>query len=166
MIMRTECIVEKYEKYADDTWHLRETERLSQYGINLHLRNGKFYDGYNGEREININTDPNNPNCGYYYKVVDIVREENCAITDKVLCEFTAYYPKPVTYIIGVLVYRNSMPKYFCHPKAIPSSRCGYNVSDVEFTEDIMKLRRWLIRKFKGNMYFDEKNRKAFADLL
>ena len=161
--MNIEFTVEQYEKYADGAWHLREKENIGEKGLYLSLRNGKFY--YDG-RETSINTNPNHPTCGTYYKVTDIHREKDYAITDKVLCEFTAHYLKPIVFVIGVLVYRNSMPKYFCHPKKRPSSWYGYDVCDVHFTDNIMKLRKWMIRKFKGNMYFDETNRKVFAELI
>ena len=161
--MRIEFTLEKYEKYADNAWHLRGTENIGETGVNLSVRGGKFY--YDGE-ETNLNTDPNNPTCGAYFKVTDIHREKDYAITDKILCEFTTHYRRPIVYVVGVLVYRNSMPSYFCHPKEEPSSFWGYNVSDVIFSKDIMQLRKWIIKKFKGNMYFDETNRKAFAELI
>ena len=161
--MRPEFIVEQYEKYADDTWHLRDTERIGEAGVNLSLKNGKFY--YDG-RETQLNFDPNHPTCGAYWKVKDIVRPEDPLITSKIICEFTAYYLRPITYVIGVLVYRNSMPKYFCHPKKEPTSWYGYNVGEVGYDKDIMKLRKWLVKKFKGNMYFDEKNWKIYQDFV
>ena len=160
---RVEFIMEEYLKLADDTWELHETRRVPERGYSQCLKNGQYF--FYG-KPMQLNMSPDTPNCGAYFKVTRIVREEDYAITDKVLCEFNAIYLRPIPYVIGVLVYRNSMPTYFCHPKAEPSGLYGYNVGDCEFTKDIMKLRKWLIRKFKGNMHFDEKNRKAFAEII
>lgn len=160
---RVEFIMEEYRKYADGTWRLSNTERVPERGYSQCLKNGQYF--FYGN-PIQLNMSPDTPNCGAYFKVADIVREKDYSITDKVLCEFNAIYLRPIPYVIGVIVYRNSMPTYFCHPKARPSGTLGYPVWDCEFTEDIMQLRKWLIRKFKGNMYFDEKNRKAFAEII
>lgn len=160
---RIEFLMEEYRQYADGSWRLEKTERVPENGYSECLKNGQFF--FYG-RPIELNTSPDTPNCGAYFKVVDIVREEDYAITDKILCEFQAYYLSPITYVIGVLVFRNSMPTYFCHPKKEPSSLWGYPVGECIFTKDIMALRKFLIQKFKGNMHFDERNRLEFANLI
>lgn len=160
---RVEFIMEEYRKLVDGTWELYKTDRVPERGYTQCLKNGQYF-FYGTPCQLNMS--PDTPDCYSYFKVADIVREKDYAITDKVLCEFNAIYLRPIPYVIGVIVNRNSMPTYFCHPKARPSSTLGYPVWDCEFTEDIMQLRKWLIRKFKGNMYFDEKNRKAFAEII
>lgn len=160
---KVEFIVEEYTKYSDETWHLRSKERVGEYGISLCLRNGKFY--YNNE-EVSLNKDPNSKTCGAYYKVSDIVRMKDYVITEKRLCEFTEYRLRPIKYVIGVIVHRDTMPTYFFTPKAKANSYWGHSVEDVCFTKDIMELRKELIRRFKGNMHFDEKNRIEFANII
>lgn len=160
---RIEFLMEEYRQYADGSWRLEKTERVPENGYSQCLKNGQYF--FYGQ-PMELNTSPDTPNCGAYFKVVDIVREEDYAITDKILCEFKAYYLKPITYVIGVIVYRNSMPTYFCHPNTKPNPTYGYPVHECHFTEDIMNLRKWLIRKFKGNMHFDEENRKVFAGII
>ena len=160
---KVEFILEEYVKYSDETWHLRSTERIGGYGVNTCLRNGKFY--YNN-KEISLNQDPHSKTCGAYYKVADIVRMKDYSITEKILCEFTEYRLIPIQYVIGVLVYRNSMPKYFFHPKEEPNSYWGYQVEDVYFTTDIMEFRKELVRRFHGNIHFDDENRRIFANII
>lgn len=160
---RVEFLIEEYRKTTDEKWVLRETRRVPERGYSEYLLNGQFY--FYG-KPIELNMSPDTPNCYSFFKVADILREKDYAITDKVLCEFQAYYLSPITYVIGVLVYRNSMPTYFCHPKKEPSSFWGYPVGECIFTKDIMALRKFLIQKFKGNMHFDERNRLEFANLI
>lgn len=160
---KVESIVEEYTKYSDGTWHLRSTERVTEHSVALSLRNGKFY---HDNKEIELNKDPNSETCGAYYKVVDIVRPKDYLVTEKIICEFTEYRLEPIQYVIGVLVYRNSMPKYYFIPKKKTNTIWGFCINDCCFTQDIMELRKEIVRRFRGNIHFDEKNRRAFSEII